>query len=84
MMTPTPCGTQLFLKGGGDLAGKPLLNLQAARVHVHEPGHFAESDDFLVRNVGDVAFAEERQQVVLAQAIELDVSSRRPFRRSTR
>ena len=30
-------------------------------------------DDFFLRNVGHMAFPEEWQQVVLAQAVELDV-----------
>ena len=36
-------------------------------------GNLAEADDLGARDVGDVALAEERQQVVLAQAVEVDV-----------
>ena len=35
--------------------------------------NLAEADDLCARDVGDVALAEERQQVVLAQAVEIDV-----------
>ena len=63
----------LLADGLGDLVGHPLLDLQPPREHVHEPGNLAEPDDARLRNVGDVALAEERQQVVLAQAVEIDV-----------
>ena len=57
----------------GDLVGQPLLHLQAAAEDVDEPRNLAEADHLVARNVGDVALAEERQQVMLAQAVEVDV-----------
>src|SRR5580704_11314583 len=57
-----------FLDGLGDLRGEALLNLQAAGEEFDEARDFAESDDLAVRNVRYVHFAEEWQQVVLAQA----------------
>ena len=41
--------------------------------HVHEPRNLAQADHARAGDVGDVALAEERQQVVLAQAVEVDV-----------
>jgi hypothetical protein len=58
----------------GDLVRQPLLDLQAPREDLDEPRDLAEADHLPVREVGDVAAAEERQQVVLAQAVEVDVA----------
>ena len=51
----------------GDLVRHPLLDLQAAGKHVHEPRDLAEADDAVARNVRDVALAEKRQQVMFAE-----------------
>ena len=56
-----------------DLLGQPLLQLQPARVHVDQTRELADAEDRAARDVADVAAAEERQHVVLAQAVELDV-----------
>src|SRR5487761_94683 len=61
------------LNGLRDLVRQPLLNLQPPRVHVHQPRHFAQADHLFRRNVRDMASAEERKQVMLAQAIHFDV-----------
>src|SRR4029077_4183558 len=47
--------------------------LQAARKEFDEARNFAEADDASVGDVGDVHFAEERQQMVLAETEHLDV-----------
>src|ERR1022692_1790212 len=57
-----------FLDGFGNLRGEALLNLEAAGKEFDEARDFAESDHFAVGNVGYVHFAEERQQVMLAEA----------------
>ena len=62
-----------FLNGRSDLAGEALLDLQAPREHIDEPRDFAETDDALVGKIGDMALAEKRQQMVLAEAEEFDV-----------
>src|SRR5579859_3726770 len=72
-------GADLFLDGSRDLAGQPLLNLQAAGEHIHKPGDFAESDDALVGKIGDVALPKEGQQVVLAKTKKLDVLDHHHF-----
>ena len=58
----------------GDLVGEPLLHLEPAGEDVHDAGHLGEAEDLAVGDVGDVGPAEERQQVVLAQRVELDVA----------
>ena len=71
--TATPCGCDLLVHRLGDLGGQPLLHLQAAREHVDQAGDLAQADHLPLRQVGDVALAEKRQQVMLAQAVEVDV-----------
>src|SRR5687768_970264 len=56
-----------------DLVRHALLNLQAPREHVDEPRDLAQPDDPRIRNVRDMTLAEERQQVVFAQAVEINV-----------
>src|SRR5688572_17909062 len=57
----------------GHLVGEPFLDLQPARKCVHQAGDLAETDDVPLRDVGDVALAEKWQQMVLAEAVEIDV-----------
>ena len=57
----------------GDLTGQSFLHLQAARKDLDQARDFAEPDDAALRYVGDVTFSEKRQQVMLAEAIEVDV-----------
>ena len=49
-------GADFFLDGLRDLAGHTLLNLQAARKHVDQARDFAQAEDTLVRQIGDVGF----------------------------
>src|SRR5438132_1408532 len=51
----------------GDFAGQSLLYLEAAAEYVDEPRNLAETNHLGGRNVGDVALAEKRQQVTLAE-----------------
>ena len=66
-------GLDLVEQRAGDLIRQPLLHLQAARIDVDQPGDLAEAHDLPIRNVRDVALAEKRQQMVLAEAVEVDV-----------
>ena len=72
--TPTPVGLQDVHDGVGDLVGEPLLHLEPPGEDVHDPGHLGQPEDLAVGDVGDVRPAEERQQVVLAERVELDVA----------
>src|SRR5205085_3856659 len=47
----------------GDLLAEPLLDGEAPRVELDEPGQLGDADDLVARDVGDVRVAEERQRV---------------------
>ena len=57
----------------GDVHGEVFLVLQPARKHIDDAGDLGQADDEIVRDIGHVAFADERQQVVLAQRVEFDI-----------
>src|SRR6266851_3594067 len=65
--------SDFFLDGLGNLTGHALLNLQTARKHVNHACDLAESQHTLLRQIGDMGFAEEGQEVVFAEAEEFDV-----------
>jgi hypothetical protein len=56
-----------------DLVGEPLLHLEPAREHVDDARDLRQADDASARDVCDVHLAEERQQVMLAHRVHLDV-----------
>src|SRR5712692_7215863 len=56
-----------------DLVGHALLQLQAVGEGADDARNLAQADDLPLRQIADVAAAEERQHVVLAQAVERDV-----------
>jgi len=56
-----------------DLRRKIFLNLQTAREDIDNARHFREPDDFSVRNISDVRAADEREQMMFAQRVKLDV-----------
>ena len=58
----------------GDLRREPLLNLQAPRVDIDNPRELAQSEDFFLRDIADVAAPEKREHMVLAHAVHLDVA----------
>src|SRR6266567_819655 len=62
-----------LLDGLGDLGGETFLNLQATGKQFDEARNLAEADDAAIGDVGDVDLAEEREQVVLAEAEDFDV-----------
>src|SRR5262249_982080 len=57
----------------GDLSRQPLLDLEAAAEHLDEARQLREAKDLPVRNVRDVRLAEEGQEMMLAQRVEVDV-----------
>src|SRR5919109_4836076 len=57
----------------GDLRGHALLNLQAAAVHLHKAGNLADADDLFVGQISHMAFAEEREHVMLAETEQIDI-----------
>ena len=56
-----------------NLSGEIFLNLQTPRKNIDNARDFGEADDFSVWDVSHVTPADERQQVVFAQRIKLDV-----------
>src|SRR5437660_296090 len=56
-----------------NLAGQPFLNLQTPSEHIDQTRDFAEAKHALFRQIGDVSLAEERQQVVFAEAEKFNV-----------
>src|SRR4029434_7855648 len=50
-----------------------LLHLQAPGKDIHQPRDLAEANHMTLGNVGDMTLAEERQQMMLAEAVEIDV-----------
>src|SRR6266850_3391601 len=66
-------GTDFFLNRLSNLAGHAFLDLQPASEHIYQAGDFAEPEYTLVRQVGYVGFAKEREQVVFAKTEEFDV-----------
>ena len=72
--TPTPRGIEHVLDRLRDLLGEPLLHLEPAREHLDDARQLREPDDAPVGDVRDVRLAEEGQQVVLAERVQLDVA----------
>ena len=64
---------QCVLQCLSDLSGHSLLNLQAPGEHVYQPGNLRQSDDGPVGDICHMGLAEERQQVMLTQAVELNI-----------
>ena len=61
------------LEAVSDLHRQTLLDLQAACECINYACNLAESGDLSVRDVGDVALADEREHMVLAGTVQLDI-----------
>ena len=68
---------QRVRQGVGYLAGHPFLHLRAPRVHIDQPGQLGQPGDLAlgVRDVTDVRDADEREQVMFARPVHLDVAN---------
>ena len=62
-----------FLDAVFYLCRQPLLHLQTAGKHIHHAGYLAQTRNLAVGDVGDMHLAEKRQQMVLAQRVEINV-----------
>ena len=62
-----------LVDGVRDLLGQPLLHQHPPREDVDDARQLREAHDPTVRDVGHVTLSEERQHVVLAQTVQLDV-----------
>ena len=56
-----------------DLRCESLLHLQSTSKNVHQARNLAESNHFSTRDIRDVDLAEERQKVVFAQTVRLNI-----------
>ena len=56
-----------------NLIGEPLLDLQSTAEDLDQPRDLAEADHLITGQIGHVTFPEEGQQMMLAQAVEVDV-----------
>src|ERR1700694_4516588 len=65
---------QRGLQRVADLGGEALLHLETAGEHVDTARNLAQAEDAPVGDIGDVCLAEERQEMMLAEAVHLDVS----------
>src|SRR5205085_4217583 len=66
-------GTQCFHQGVRDLGCEILLDLKSARKNVHNARDFGQADYFSIGNVGDMSATDERQQMMFAHRVKLDV-----------
>ena len=71
-----PARLEARLDGVRDLGRQPLLHLGPPRVPLDDPGQLRQPRDppVLVGDVRDVGLAHERDQMVLAHAVERDVA----------
>jgi len=66
-------------KALGDLLGQPFLDLEPVGEHVHNAWDFAQADEFPVRDIPHMRLAEKGEQMMFAQAVELDVAHAHHF-----
>ena len=56
-------GIELLLQRFRNLYGQSFLYLKPSAERVYKPRNLAEADDLLIRQIADVAFAKEGEQV---------------------
>ncbi|MCY1527335.1 hypothetical protein D9M68_623990 [compost metagenome] len=66
-------GAGHLLNRFGDLPGQGFLDLQAPRIHVDDARDLRQPEHLAGGDVGDMRLADKRQQVMLAQRVQLDV-----------
>ena len=66
-------GTGHLLHRVGDLPGEVFLDLQTTGEHVHQPCNLRQTQHFTRWNISHMRFADEGQQVMFTQRIQLDV-----------
>src|SRR5215469_13148279 len=58
-----------------DLGRQTFLHLQPAGINLYHPGDLGQTDDMAVGQVGDLGLADKRQEVMLAERKEIEVSA---------
>src|SRR4051794_13071088 len=66
-------GLEQFLNRLRHLLREPFLDLKPPGKHIDDARDLTETDHFRIRQVGNVHFAKERQQVMFTHAEELDI-----------
>lgn len=66
-------GFQRLLECIADLLREALLGLESPCKHIDDTRDFAQAENFLSRNVSDMHFADEGEEVMLAETEALDV-----------
>ena len=56
-----------------DLIGQPLLHLETPTEHLDQTWDLAETDHSVPGQIRDVTLPEERQQMMLAQTVEINI-----------
>ncbi len=74
MTTPTPARVDDVADRLSDLTRKPFLDLKPPREDLHQPRQLRQPNDTARRDVSDMGLAEEWQEVMLAERVELDVT----------
>ena len=62
-----------LLNAVSDLNGKPFLHLKTAGVSFHHPCDFAQTCDFAIGDISHMTFAYERQHMMFASGVKVDV-----------
>src|SRR5205807_3508779 len=68
-----PEGFDLLQNDLRNLRGEALLDLQTPGKSVDQARDLGQTDHFAVWNVGHVAFAEERQEMMFTKGVEINV-----------
>src|SRR5208282_6218417 len=66
-------GLKLFHEHLGYLVRHAFLHLEPTCEDLDDLRDFRKSDDFSIRNISDARLAEEREQMVLAEAVNCNV-----------
>ena len=57
-----------------NILGDPFLILQSTGMHIDDSGEFADTDDSLRRDVGDMSPSSEWLHVMLTSTVKFDVT----------
>src|SRR5579884_2828261 len=63
---------QQFFAGVGDLRGQSFLHLKTVAEEIDQARELAQSDDLAIREISDVDVPKKRQEMMLAETVELN------------
>ena len=70
---PDPARLNQVFKEGGNLVGHPFLDLEPAGKHFYQAWNLGEADHLRSGQVADVCIPKERNHMVFAHTVKLDV-----------